>query len=274
MSKPIPAAWSVAIDQWTIHAREHGAASSTVRTRREHLARCARTIGVTDPWEVEPELLCRWFDAQPWQRETRRGHRSTLRGFFAWAVTSGYAVRSPALMLPRVRPGRPSPHPTPDDGYWQAIRDSDPRELLMLRLGTEVGLRRMEIAKAHTRDLFVDLDGLSLKVHGKGDRERNVPLPVNLARVLESMPEGYLFPGNDHGHLSPRWVGTVVSRLLPPGFTTHSLRHRFATRTHASSGRDLLVVQKLLGHASVETTRAYVLVVDENLRAAVDGAAA
>lgn len=147
-----------------------------------------------------------------------------------------------------------------------------PRERLMLRLAAECGLRRAEIAGIHSRDLVDDLLGWSLVVHGKGDRDRVVPLPVAIALELRAQPEGWVFPGDDDGHLSPRWVGRVTARLLPEGWTLHTLRHRFATRAYAVD-RDLLTVQTLLGHASPVTTRRYVALPDDALRRTVDAVA-
>ena len=142
----------------------------------------------------------------------------------------------------------------------------------MLRLAAELGLRRAEVAVTHSRDIFEDLGGHSLTAHGKGSKDRDVPLPPGLAAQLLAMPYGYLFPGNDGGHLSPRWVGKLVTLLLPDGLTMHTLRHRFATRAYAVD-RDVFVVQELLGHASPATTRRYVQVPRAGLRRTVLAAA-
>jgi integrase/recombinase XerC len=271
----VPTAWRSAIDGWVRYTRTStNNALTTIRSRREHLERCARTIGADDPWAVDGEWLYGWFDSQPWGRETQRSHRATLRAFYAWGAMCGLVEESPALWIPAIRAAKPTPHPTPEDGYWRAVEAAGARELLMLRIGVELGFRRGEIARCNTRDIIREPDGWALRAHGKGDRERIVPMPDDLARVLRMLPPGFFVPGADHGHLSPRWVGTLVSELLPPGYTTHSLRHLFATRTHASSGRDLLVVQRLLGHASVETTRIYIGEVETRLRDAVVAAEA
>lgn len=143
------------------------------------------------------------------------------------------------------------------------------RERLMLRLAAEVGLRRAEVAQVHSHDLIEDLGGWSLIVHGKGSRERTMPLPTSIAAELRILPSGFAFPGSDNGHLSPRWVGRIVGRLLPEPYTMHSLRHRFGTRAYALS-RDMFTVQELLGHASPVTTRTYVLLDDHSKRAVID----
>lgn len=266
------AAWHAAIGEWLEHLDTGGASRDTRETRRQHLSRCARRVGVADPWSVTGEHLLAYVRAASWASETRRGHRSSLRVFYGWAVESGHVVASPALVLPKVAPAPPRPKPTPDHAYIVALTAATRRERLMIRLGAELGLRRGEVAQVHSRDLFEDLTGWSLVVHGKGGKERLMPITDGIAIELRSLPRGFAFPGHDHGHLSPRWVGTLVGRLLPEGHTMHGLRHRFATRSYEVD-RDLAVVQELLGHASPATTRRYVAVGRDRLRATVEAAA-
>jgi integrase len=172
------------------------------------------------------------------------------------------------MMLPKVKAKIGRARPAPEQVYRQAVASGNVRARLILRLAAEAGLRRTEIASIHSRDLVEDLVGWSLIVHGKGDRERVVPLPDGLARVLRNLPAGFAFPGNFHGHLSPRWVGKIAAQLMPGDFTLHTLRHRFATLAYQVD-RDVFVVQELLGHASPATTRRYVQTQSENLRRTV-----
>lgn len=196
----------------------------------------------------------------------------TLRVFYRWAVATGRCGDDLSVAIPVVRASTPNPRPLPDIIYLEALRRADARSGMILRLGAEMGLRRSEVARLHSDDILPDLDGFSLRVHGKGGKERVVPMPDALARDVCALPLGWAFPGDDDGHLSPRWVGTLISRLLPPGWTMHKLRHRFATRAYAVD-RDVFTVQELLGHASPATTRAYVKVPREGLRRTVQAAA-
>lgn len=266
------AAWGAAISEWLGSMVRAGAPSTTVETRRQHLSRCARRVGVSDPWAVTGDHLLAYVRSASWASETARGHRTSLRVFYSWAVEAGHVVASPALVLPKVAPAPPRPKPTPDHAYIVALTAATRRERLMLRLGAELGLRRGEVAQVHSRDLFEDLTGWSLVVHGKGGKERLLPITDGIAAELRALPRGFAFPGRDRGHLSPRWVGTLVGRLLPEGHTMHGLRHRFATRSYEVD-RDLAVVQELLGHASPATTRRYVAVGRDRLRATVEAAA-
>ncbi|WP_419817020.1 tyrosine-type recombinase/integrase [Glaciibacter flavus] len=142
----------------------------------------------------------------------------------------------------------------------------------MLRLAHDAGLRRREIALVHSDDVFEDLHGWSLRVHGKGNKERDVPLTPRLAFELRALPYGWAFPGAIDGHLSPRRVGELAVDVLPSPWTIHTLRHSFATRAYGHES-DLFVVQELLGHASPATTRVYVQVQSSKLRSTVNAVA-
>ncbi|WP_300343331.1 tyrosine-type recombinase/integrase [Nesterenkonia sp.] len=147
-------------------------------------------------------------------------------------------------------------------------RADNPQVALMIRLANELGMRRAEVAQVHPKnDLVRDLAGWSLIVHGKGSRNRVLPLPDDLAEILRAAPDGYLFPG-PNGHLSPHWVGTLVARALGDGTTMHQLRHLCATEIHEQT-RDLRLVQNMLGHASLATTQRYVAVDDSKVREAI-----
>lgn len=74
--------------------------------------------------------------------------------------------------------------PVPDQAYRAALLAADDRERLILRMGAEVGMRRAEVAQAHSRDLVEDLTGWSIVAHGKGGRDRLLPLPDSLAAAL------------------------------------------------------------------------------------------
>lgn len=83
---------------------------------------------------------------------------------------------------------------------------------------------------------------------------------------------GWAFPGQIDGHLSPHALGSLVSALLPPGVSMHSLRHTFATTCYRATG-DILAVSRLLGHSSVATTMRYVELDPGRLRAVAARAA-
>lgn len=270
---PIPPAWVPALEGFEGALRAGGSPKTTIGTRMAHMRRLARTIGVSSPWDVNGDQLTQWAGRQDWAVETRRGYRQSMLSFWRWAIAAERTDTNPADLLPVVTPSVPKPRPAPEIAYREALRRADQRDQLILRLAAECGMRRAEVAQAHRRDLIEDMLGWSIVVHGKGSRERIVPLPDGLAAdLLAFTPRGYFFPGNDDGHLSPRWVGKIVSTLLPGDCTMHRLRHRFASKAYQYD-RDTFTVQELLGHASPATTRRYVAVPNESLRATVDAVA-
>jgi len=223
-----------------------------------------------------------WFASQTqWRRETRRSYRNSVVSFFTWAHREGHLATNPAADLPSIKPDAPAPRPAPDRVWNMALLKAGPKVSLMLRLAAEAGLRRAEVAQVHTKDLREGFDGPQLLVHGKGNRERVVPITDELAELIGAgaaghtpgeRRDGWLFPGDDDGHLSARWVGRLCADAMPEGWTMHTLRHRFATRAYRGT-RNLRAVQTLLGHANVGVTERYTAVDDGEVRAAMQAAA-
>lgn len=270
----VPPAWAAAIEEWERALRAAGRSAQTIETRTEHLRRCARQAGATAPGTLSSARLVRWAGSRTWARESRRSMYASLRSFYRWAVETGRSVDDPTEALPSVAAGPAVPRPVPEGDYRRALAAADPRTRVVLRLAAEAGLRRAEIAQVGLRDLIGDLGGWTLVVHGKGQRDRLVPLTDSLAREVRARigAGDWLLPSPYGGHLTARHVGKIATRALPERATLHMLRHRFATVVHTST-RDLITTQRLLGHASVATTQRYVAVQDDALRGAVATAA-
>lgn len=222
---------------------------------------------------VNVDTLAAWLAAGRWSPNTTKSARSALRSFYGWARDTGRIDVSPAHQLPAVRIPRGRPKPTPEQAYRDAVTAADPRARLAIRLAGVCGLRRGEIARVRVDDLERDLLGWALRIVGKGGHVRCVPLPDDLADELRSHGAGWVFPSPAGGHLTPHHVAKIVTRYLPEGITTHSLRHRCASTAYAGT-RDLRAVQELLGHSRPETTAGYVLAPEDTIRAAMTAAAA
>lgn len=265
-------AWGKAIGGWEQWLKAADRPHTTLKLRKYQLGRLAERY--RDPWGVTTDDLLEWLSNPNWGTETRRSMRSAVRSFYGWAHASGRIEHNPAALLPPIKPVDPKPRPTPEPVLQSALAFADDRVQLMILLAARQGLRRGEIAVAHTDDVIEDLSGYSLRVHGKGRKVRIIPLHDDLARRIRAMPAGYLFPGSyqGQGHVSPYWVGRLVRRCLEAGWTTHTLRHRFVTVTYRGT-RDIHVVQKLAGHARPETTQRYIQMDDDAMRAAITHAA-
>lgn len=263
------ATWGDLLAGWAAELRAAGAGPGTVRLRTSHLRQFARLN--PDPLAAGRADLVAWLAREQWAPETRKSHRSSLTGFYGWCAAAGHLPASPAAGLRPVRVPPPAPRPADDDDIVTARLAADPDVALMIRLASEAGLRRAEVARVHTGDL--ELGGL--RVHGKGGVTRVVTLPRDLRAELARRPAGWVFPSpaRPGRPVTPGHVGRRISALLPDGVTPHMLRHAWATALH-DEGLDVADIRPQAGHASIRTTQLYVHVRPERARPAVEAAAA
>jgi integrase/recombinase XerC len=208
-----------------------------------------------------------------------------IRTFYRWAFASGRVVGDPSALLGRpkvvnrlptvLRPAEaaalaeaPPAEPGPDASPLERAVILRDRSVLELLYGS--GLRVGEVAGL-TGDQ-VDLARGRVRVRGKGDKQREVPMSDFAVASLEEYldagrplmaAEGSpaLFFNRRAKRFSERDIRTMVERYsgtLLPGrrVTPHTLRHSYATHL-LEGGADIRAVQELLGHASVATTQRY-----------------
>ncbi len=155
----------------------------------------------------------------------------------------------------------------------------------MLELLYAAGLRISEATGLDREDLSID--GSFVRVVGKGDKERLVPVGdvaldwlrrwidgprarlLALGRVAP-LRGGPLFLGDRGGRLARQQAWAAVKRAatragLAERVSPHTLRHSFATHL-LEGGADLRIVQELLGHASISTTQLYTHLTGERIR--------
>ena len=152
------------------------------------------------------------------------------------------------------------------------------RDVALLEVLYATGVRVSELCGLDVADL--DRSRRTMRVLGKGDRERTVPYGAPASRALEDWiavrgrialktAGGALFVGVRGRRLDPRAVRDVVHRAAAlagvPDLGPHGLRHSAATHV-LNGGADLRSVQELLGHASLATTQRYTHVSAERLR--------
>tara|TARA_Y100000589_G_scaffold130859_1_gene124543 strand:- start:1803 stop:2732 length:930 start_codon:yes stop_codon:yes gene_type:complete len=201
-------------------------------------------------------------------------HLSAIRRFYQFLVRERQASDNPALGLRAPKSGRRLPKVADVDQLAQLL-DAPPddplevRDLAMFELMYSSGLRLSELTGLDRSS--VDLAGAEVRVLGKGDKERLLPvgrkalaaltawLAVRAALAPES--ESALFVNRQGQRLSRRSVQARLARWgrlkgADQRLHPHLLRHSFASHLLESSG-DLRAVQELLGHADIATTQVY-----------------
>ena len=256
-------------------------------------AEWAGRLGVEAPAQVRRINLRRYISSLNTRKLARRSiarKAAALRRYFRWAARTGLVPADPTLgltakggdgRLPRVLERReldvlldgPTPEDEPD---WRRRRDDAVLELLY---GS--GVRVSELCGLNTDS--IDLDRSTVRVWGKGAKERRVPMSepavAAVRRWLAVRHDVVAEPdtatdtppamfGNERGRrLTPRDVRRILDRRSPTPTHPHALRHSFATHL-LDNGADLRAVQELLGHADVATTQRYTHVSRERLRVA------
>lgn len=241
-------------------------APGTIRLHRHYLTQLRKRFD--SPRNVTTEDLIQLMAHAGWKPDAKKSARSVYRSFFKWAHGNGYIDDWVGESIPAVTVPPRLPRPAPESVVEAATQFND-RESLMCALAAYAGLRAAEIAQVlPERDLRGDL----LLVHGKGAKERVVPIEdPELLEALQNI-QGWAFPSTDPSrHLTPGHVTKLMSRALPGKWTAHPLRHRYAT-VALDGTDDLSAVSELLGHASVATTQIYTKVSVNKLRRAARAA--
>lgn len=259
----------------------------TVRNYRHDVAQFLAWLGI----EPLPENLRRVAtdDIRAWiLHRTEVGHLgaasmnrevSSLRSFFRWLLARGVVVRNVVQPVSALRTSRRLPAFVPESRMGGIVRDCEydtedfraERNSLIVLMIYACGLRLAELVGIN-RDDFSD-NYTSLRVRGKGDKERLVPilefLREKILHYLElidrqnicNSAEKALFLTHKGKRISRTTVYRIVRAELDRGGvqgkkSPHVLRHTFATHL-LNGGADMREIQELLGHASLQATQVY-----------------
>jgi integrase/recombinase XerC len=290
-------------------AAEKGYSAHTIRAYRNDLQEFAALVTEDPPEGEDPHDGAARFDPRQVDALAIRGYLTALygknqkstiarklsavRSFFRFLMRQGLIETNPAegVLTPKQERKIPS-YLTVDDMFrlLDAVPDDrlyDLRNRAIFETLYATGVRISELAGLDTID--VDLEGCLIKVSGKGNKERLVPVGGKAARAIRTYRErlyaetgiapsqqGPLFMNKFKRRLTTRSMARCLDQLVRScgmrvPVSPHTLRHTFATHM-LNAGADLRAVQELLGHESLSTTQKYTHVSIDRLMEVYDKA--
>ena len=254
-----------------------------------------RSPGPFDPRQVD-SLTIRGYLADLYRRNSKATiarKLSALRVYFRFLQRLGLRSDNPAESVLTPKQEKKIPHYLTVDDVFRLLDQVQEDSLLGLRNRAifetlyTAGTRVSELAGLNTRD--VDLNASIIRVRGKGNKERLLPIGAKAVQAIRAYRErlqreagiapdadGALFRNNRQGRLTPRSIARILNHLvrecgLLVPVSPHTLRHTFATHL-LDAGADLRTVQELLGHESLSTTQKYTHVSIDRLMETYDKA--
>jgi integrase/recombinase XerC len=199
---------------------------------------------------------------------------TSIRVFFEFLIREGLILNNSAKLVPAPRREKKLPVFLSVDEAFKLVDIPQnegvlsSRDKAILELFYSSGLRVSELIGISLGDL--NLSGSVVKVLGKGDRERIVPVGSKAAEAMREYigkreglnPKGdFLFVNSRGGRLTVRSAARIVKKYaaisgILKNVSPHVLRHTFATHL-LGSGADLRAIQEMLGHKSLSTTQRY-----------------
>ncbi len=316
---PAPADFAAAMDAFLVHLRvERGLSPATIAGYGADLRDFGSSPEAAKGWGSSPQAAIDYLarlagatgrSGRVLRATSLRRRTAALRSYFRFALAEDLVAVDVASHLDLPREPRILPDPLTVDEVDRLLAAVDPdraagagaprgrrgaaaaaalaamRDRALLELLYAAGLRVSEALRLDGDDL--DLDGGSVRVVGKGDRERVVPVgdvavawlrrylaaerpvPATADRVRASRG-GPVFLSDRGRRLGRSYAWLAVKRAAAAAgvgdrVSPHTLRHSYATHL-LEGGADLRVVQELLGHASISTTQIYTHLTGERIR--------
>lgn len=261
-----------------------GAYRADLMTLGRGLAESNKTINTAEKSDLL-DFIAKRVESGAKPRSTAR-QLSSFRRFFRYILREGLRDTDPTADIEMPRIGRSLPKSLSEDevdSLLNAPNTDEPlghRDRAMLELLYATGLRVSELISL--KQSQINFNQGVLRIIGKGDRERLIPLGEEAQRWLKDFIDGprmeillerqtdYLFPTRRGDCMTRQAFWHIIKRYAEKAeirqkMSPHSLRHAFATHL-LNRGADLRVVQMLLGHSDLSTTQIYTHVARERLK--------
>ncbi len=248
---------------------ERNAPNTTVSAYRRDLRDLVGHLGNQDVDKITMSDLRSFLKSlNLWGASTVARKLSTVRSFLDFCLREGLVEINHAKALKPPKLEQRLPHHVNTDGLDRLLEapDSSPlglRDRAILEVLYSAGLRVSELVRVNDSD--VDMEAGTIKVMGKGSRERLAPLGKCACEALSAWlsvrgEAEATFTNYQDGRLSTRGVQKMVDRYAVKAglgkMTPHSLRHSCATHL-LDGGADIREIQEILGHASITSTQIY-----------------
>lgn len=270
---------------------ERGLSANTLGAYRADLLALQRWLAQRDKsliYATRADLLAfiAWRAKEGAKPRSTARQLSSFRRFYRFLLREAVIGEDPTLKIDMPKIGRALPQ-TMTESEVEALLNApdvnDPighRDRTMLEVLYATGLRVSELI--NLRQGQINLNQGVLRVRGKGDRERLIPLGEEAQRWLREFVNGprveillerhteYLFPTRRGDRMTRQAFWHIIKRYAKKAgiagkLSPHTLRHAFATHL-LNNGADLRVVQMLLGHSDLSTTQIYTHVARERLK--------
>lgn len=271
----------------------------TARGYRRNITLAFEKVRVASLSELRPVHLMSYRSLLLADRRSSSSHAQALiamRSFLRWgSALQGHTIPRDQMeyLLKVPKTQVITPHQTLTDKeipvYIETARFTGPRELALVLVALGTGVRVAELCALDVQDLLDDASG-GLTVHvqqGKGGKDRMIPTRQEVAAAVDAYLQsterirgslGPLFMAQDNNQCGTRLSTKTASRLIKElaeragikkRISPHALRHTFAFTSYIYC-RNLVAVQRLLGHATIATTQRYVNHLDQlDLRKAI-----
>lgn len=245
------------------------------------------TFELDDLKAASPEMVRSWVvDLMNNGLSSRSVNRkiSSLNSFYRHLIIRGEINSNPVKNISTLKNAKPLPVFVEQEQINDYLREEiiktdfpSVRDKLVVDILYSTGIRRAELISLTTAS--VDFANKTLKVYGKGNKERLIPLSQKMSDRLNMYlelkkktfedAEQYLIVTNKGNEAYPKFISRVVNKELS-GITSirrspHVLRHSFATHL-LNNGADLNLIKELLGHANLSATQVYTHTTIEQLK--------
>lgn len=274
--------------------RSHLTAEAYGRDLRDFASFLGKDEEMNDAAEVTSADVRAWLADMARNGLSPRSLRrktQAARAFFRWIRKQGEISNNPAAEVQLAKIGRKLPEFVREQEMEEILDNpilgGDPslniRNKLIINILYSCGIRRDELAKITDAD--VDFHQKEIRVHGKRDKTRIIPVADELLKEIKEWQTVrnslYSFPSpaplicSKRGRLTGRAIYEIVHKLLMATGATHksphSLRHTFATSL-LNNGAEINSVKELLGHASLQSTQIYTHLTFSDMKKAYDSA--